>query len=200
MPRSAAKQRAPPPGCDLDLHTLGELLEDTVLLAAEEGAVADCTSFIDYVSAALPPDMLQSLAQLMGGDGGDASVSGAGWFLQEIWEERYAPKDNGQSCADADAPIECQVCERRVNLTRHHLYPREMHKFCLKRSVATAEELERSVLHCCRLCHNAIHRFFSNEDLALRYHSLELLLADEKFFRFAKWNAGQSAGRNGKCR
>ena len=34
---------------------------------------------------------------------------------------------------------------------------------------ATPTQKERRVLHCCRLCHNAIHRFFSNEDLALRY-------------------------------
>ena len=73
MPRPSAKPRAPPPDRDLDLHTLSELLEDTVLLAAEEGAAADCTSFAEYVSAALPPDMLQSLAELMGGDGGGRS-------------------------------------------------------------------------------------------------------------------------------
>jgi hypothetical protein len=201
MPRSAAKSRvAQPVEGELLLRTLSDLLEDTVLLAAEEGAATECASFTEYISAALPPDMLESLAELMGGDGGDESEGGIGWFLQEIWAERFAPNDSSESCADMDAPRDCQVCERRVTLTRHHLFPREMHKFCLKRGVATAEELERRVLHCCRLCHNAIHRFFSNEELALRYHSLELLLEDDKFFRFARWNAAQPAGRNGKCR
>jgi hypothetical protein len=201
MPRSSAKTRAPPAAdSEIRLRTLSDLLEDTVLLAAEEGAAVACASFTEYICAALPPDMLDSLAELMGGDGGDGSGGGADWLLKEIWEERFAPKDEADACADADAPSDCQVCERRVTLTRHHLFPREMHKFCLKRGVATADELERRVLHCCRLCHNAIHRFFTNEDLALRYHTLELLLNDDKFFRFARWNASQPAGRNGKCR
>ncbi len=200
MPRAAAKPRAPPPAeSDLSLRTLSDLLEDTVLLAAEEGAAVACSSFTEFISAALPPDMLDSLAELMGGNIDDGA-GGADWLLQEIWEERFAPKDNAEECADVDRPSDCQVCERRVNLTRHHLFPREMHKFCLKRGVATAQELELRVLHCCRLCHNAIHRFFTNEDLALQYNTLELLLSDEKFFRFARWNAAQPAGRNGKCR
>ncbi len=178
MPRHAAKSRAPPPqtATDLDLNLLSDLLEDTVLLAAEDGAADACESFTDYITAALPPEVLQRLSELSGGIGDDdsgvfASDSGDGaiWFLQELWKERYSPRDEDETNFGDDAPSHCLVCERCVRLTRHHLFPREMHKFCLKRNVASADELERRVLHCCRLCHNAIHRFFSNEDLALRY-------------------------------
>ena len=189
------------------MQILSDLLDDTVLLAAEEGAADACESFTDYISAALPPEMLLQLAELSGGSAGDdiggdsvATGDAASWFLREIWTERYAPKDDEDVSFGDDVPSECQVCERSVRLTRHHLFPREMHKFCLKRNVASADELERRLLHCCRLCHNAIHRFFSNEDLALRYNTLPLLLSDDKFFRFAKWNSAQSAGKNGKCR
>jgi len=206
MPLRPAKSRVPPPPSAVDMSTISELLEDTLLLAAEEGAADACATFTDYITAALPADMLQMLADLTGGHAGegagegDSSEGGAGWFLREIWEERYAPKVEEDGIIEDDVPSECQVCERGVRLTRHHLFPREMHKFCLKRGVATGEELERRVLHCCRLCHNAIHRFFTNEELALKYNTLELLLCDEKFFRFARWNASQAAGRNGKCR
>jgi hypothetical protein len=158
------------------LNLLSDLLEDTVLLAAEDGAADACESFTDYITAALPPEVLQRLSELSGGvddddSGAFSSDSGDGaiWFLQELWKERYSPRDEEETNFGDDAPSHCLVCERCVRLTRHHLFPREMHKFCLKRNVASADELERRVLHCCRLCHNAIHRFFSNEDLALRY-------------------------------
>jgi hypothetical protein len=187
MPRSTAKSRPAPSQSDLDLQTLSDLLEDTVLLAAEEGAAQACESFTEYISAALPPEMLLQLAELSGGISedrveGEESASGdaASWFLQEIWTERYSPKatqDDEDASYGDDVPNECQVCERCVKLTRHHLFPREMHKFCIKRNVAAAEELERRVLHCCRLCHNAIHRFFSNEDLALRCSTFPILHA-----------------------
>ena len=201
MPRGGSKSREAPSSSDGDMTTLHDLLQDTVLLAAEEGAVGSCAAFVEYISAALPPEVLQRLADVMGGGGQEGEGSdGANWLLQEMWEEQYAAKDVQDGSDDDIAPSDCQVCERHVRLTRHHLFPREMHKFCLKRGVATADQLERSVLHCCRLCHNAIHRFFTNEDLALRYNTLALLLSDDKFFRFARWNAGQPAGRNGLCR
>jgi hypothetical protein len=197
MPQSI-KSHAPVPTCDIDAETLAELLQDTALLAAQEGAAASCESFVDYISEALPTDMLQQLAQLMGA--GSQEGDSVRCLLQELWEDRYAPADEEAEEHCDDTPIHCQVCERCVPLTRHHLFPRETHKFCLKRKLATAEELEHRVLLCCRLCHNAIHRFFSNEDLAAQFNTLEKLLSDQKFFRFAKWNAAQSAGRNGKCR
>jgi len=205
MPRGGAKSTATRARSDADAATdvtLHELLQDTVLLAAEEGAAASCATFVEYVCAVLPEEMLQRLAEVMGGGGGREDGDGTSWLLQEIWEERYAPDNTPQDSSDGDdgAPLDCEVCERSVRLTRHHLFPREMHKFCIKRSLASPQELERRVLHCCRLCHSAIHRFFTNEDLALRYNTLQLLLADDKFFRFARWNAAQPAGRNGKCR
>ena len=39
----------------------------------------------------------------------------------------------------------------------------------------------------CRMCHSAIHRFYTNRELAEDYWSLELLLGSDKVYAFAKW-------------
>ena len=70
---------------------------------------------------------------------------------------------------------------------------------CLKRALAAEPELSRT-MPVCRLCHDAIHRFFTNEQLATHFHTLEALLGDERFYRFAKWNSKQSSGRQCKLR
>ena len=120
-------------------------------------------------------------------------------FLVEIWKERF---DN--SALDLDENMDliedgcCLVCERKVRLTRHHLYPREIHRSLIKKGYDAADL--NNTIAVCRLCHSTIHRFWSNEELAKSYHSLELLMADPKYYKYAKWASGQSASRcSTKC-
>ena len=49
------------------------------------------------------------------------------------------------------------------------------------------------MLSVCRQCHNAIHRFFTNEELAESYFTLDLLLDAPKFFKYAKWASRQKS-------
>ena len=189
---------------------LAELLSDTVDLAMEEGATDNADSFVDFVVACIPLELLNELLDITGGSssgGGDAedredpsrSVTA---FLAAMWDETFPPSNVIPAQQAADAPRSsrcCEVCERSVKLTRHHVYPRTTHKMCVKKGVAVEPELSR-IMSVCRLCHDAIHRFFSNEQLALEYHTLEALLSDEKFYRFAHWNSKQSSGRQCKLR
>ena len=39
----------------------------------------------------------------------------------------------------------------------------------------------------CRLCHSTIHRFFTNNELAETYNTVDKLLDNEIFFKYAKW-------------
>ena len=66
----------------------------------------------------------------------------------------------------------CPLCKRHVSqLSRHHLLPR------------ARGGKEEHVLHICFDCHDAVHEFFDNSELARRYTSIEALLSNERFAR-----------------
>ena len=149
------------------LGDLSDLLEEVVSLAEEEEETIDATTFSAYVQSMLPVEILEQLQTLTGGsDGGDDSdedsdSGGGGGFLHAMWTERYAPPD-----VDTDTNLSlysfaartCECCEREgVNLTRHHVYPKETHKTCLKRGL-TNKDLQ-TTLSVCRLCHSTMHRY-----------------------------------------
>ena len=117
---------------------------------------------------------------------------------QDIWKERFEKKDSLDE--DNDEMIECGeclLCERNVKLTRHHLIPRETHKNMLKKG--KTRDLLNKTIPVCRLCHSAIHRFFSNTELACEYNTYEKLMEDERVFRFARW-ASSLSNLCRKCR
>ena len=86
----------------------------------------------------------------------------------------------------------CQLCQRIMPLTDHHLIPRDVQKKYLKRGLM--QEADRSrVLKCCRQCHNAIHRLFDHEVLAERLNTLEALLEEEKVQSWVAFASKQKA-------
>jgi hypothetical protein len=166
----------------MDEDLMCQLLDETVALAEEEGATLSCDKFTEFVQEMLPPDILLALEDI----NGDAS------FLADMWEERFKPEEV-EEVEDKDGllpPGCCLVCENLRRLTRHHVYPREMHKKLARRGYD--EFTLHTTITICRMCHSTIHRFWSNEELALHYYSLDLLLEDEKFMKYAKWAAKQS--------
>ena len=75
-----------------------------------------------------------------------------------------------------DTVAGCELCEREMPLTFHHLIPKqEAPKYKTRLSKA---ELVRGV-HVCRPCHSAIHRTFTNQQLAASRRTIDSLL-DEK--------------------
>jgi len=78
----------------------------------------------------------------------------------------------------------CPLCKRHVSqLSRHHLLPR------------ARGGKEEHVLHICFDCHDAVHEFFDNSELARRYTSIEALLSNERFARHVAWLAKQHPER-----
>lgn len=70
----------------------------------------------------------------------------------------------------------CELCKRKgVNLTEHHLTPRE----------AGGKSLPTALL--CTTCHKQIHALFTNKELALNLNTLQKLHDDEKIQRYLKW-------------
>ena len=169
-----------------------ELLDEAIDIAEEEGKVSTYESFRISIEETLPPEVLNFLRELAGDDDDDGEQESS--FLKSIWSERYESrlKNEGEEDDDTDSYIGhgcCLVCERHTNLTRHHVYPRETHRTMIKKGLEKKALSE--TIPICKMCHRTIHKFFSNEELANNLHSLELLLSNEKFYKYAKWAGAQ---------
>lgn len=157
----------------MDEATLIQLLDESCKVAEEEGATATLDEFVAFINDMLPLDVIQELE----------SINGGADYLRDIWSERYDPSNAEPEEEEDDGA--CQVCERMVRRTRHHVFPREVHK-ALKKKGYDAKLLSTTIA-ICRMCHSTIHRLFTNEQLAESYYTVELLLEDERFLKYAKW-------------
>lgn len=84
----------------------------------------------------------------------------------------------------------CPCCHRRTRLTFHHLIPKKMH-----RRKRFKKQYSKTVLNegiaVCRLCHNGIHRFYSEMELAQHFASLAALKKDPALANYFAWVAKQ---------
>ncbi|KAI0067432.1 hypothetical protein BV25DRAFT_1867886 [Artomyces pyxidatus] len=88
---------------------------------------------------------------------------------------------------------ECELCERDVPLTYHHLIPRSTHAKVLKRKWHP-ESMINSVAWLCRPCHTAVHRFARTDELARNYYTMQLLLERDEIQRWKSYAAKQRYG------
>lgn len=86
---------------------------------------------------------------------------------------------------------QCPLCARRARLTFHHLIPRKMHRRSYYKKHYSREVLNQGVA-ICRQCHDGIHRFYTEMELAKQLYSLALLQQDEKLSRYFEWVGKQS--------
>lgn len=96
------------------------------------------------------------------------------------------PLPSSSSSADirpTGLPSECELCEREgIPLTIHHLFPRSEHTHLLKRRPDDFTRHALIVTHrayICRPCHSAVHRIFSNRELADEWFTMERLRESE---------------------
>ncbi|KAF9466658.1 hypothetical protein BDZ94DRAFT_1250423 [Collybia nuda] len=88
---------------------------------------------------------------------------------------------------------ECEICEREVPLTYHHLIPRAVHAKVLKKRWHP-EEMLNSVAWLCRPCHSMVHSVAKNEELAKEYHTVALLLKRDDIAKWKFYAAKQRFG------
>lgn len=78
----------------------------------------------------------------------------------------YVPKYSAENLV----PNRCELCHRsrskKRKLTRHHLIPN---------SVTKKQFMQTKLAMICWDCHRYIHSIFTNEELAFKYNSIELL-------------------------
>eukprot|EP00189_Rhodosorus_marinus_P006182 CAMPEP_0113954662 /NCGR_PEP_ID=MMETSP0011_2-20120614/729_1 /TAXON_ID=101924 /ORGANISM="Rhodosorus marinus" /LENGTH=188 /DNA_ID=CAMNT_0000963919 /DNA_START=3 /DNA_END=566 /DNA_ORIENTATION=- /assembly_acc=CAM_ASM_000156 len=106
-------------------------------------------------------------------------------FFECLSRELELAQARLQEDNDSGLEGECQLCEREIPLTRHHVFPRAVHKD-LKRKGYTIQQLSTTV-SICRSCHTAIHKFIPEKELALRYNTIDALVEHEKVKSFIEW-------------
>jgi hypothetical protein len=82
----------------------------------------------------------------------------------------------------------CDLCDRPKKLTKHHLVPRAVHG--KKRYVNRfgKKEMRKRGLMICKECHDGIHDLIPDEkELAEKYHTKEVLLANEAIRKHIAW-------------
>jgi hypothetical protein len=171
---------------------LFDLLEDSIALAKEDGAHKNAAEFKSFMLAMLPEIVLFDLCELA------HSESEPEAFLDDLWMDRFS-EPSVQSAHDTILPGCCLICERLSRLTRHHVFPLSTHSKMLNKRGVSAERL-KTTISICRMCHSTLHRFFTNEELAESYYTVELLLADQKFYSYAKWASRQTGASCGTRR
>ncbi|TEB24580.1 hypothetical protein FA13DRAFT_1669312 [Coprinellus micaceus] len=147
----------------------------------------------EYVST-LPLDSLSpSFTETLTSYGQVPDEEGATRLLRKV-AVRYLEQ------ATAPPPVwnstrtkECEICEREVPLTYHHLIPRSTHAKVLKRGWHP-ESVINKVAWLCRPCHSVVHNVARGEELAQHYHTVDLLLEREDIQRWRKYASKQRFG------
>ncbi len=82
----------------------------------------------------------------------------------------------------------CELCDRPVKRTKHHLIPRAVHTKKRFIRLFGKKEMRDRGLMLCKLCHDGIHDLIPNEkELAEKYNTKELLLQNESIVKHIEW-------------
>lgn len=87
----------------------------------------------------------------------------------------------------SDQPAKCELCERALALTRHHLIPRTRHKNKKNKNTFDRADVKGRIAWVCRACHDNIHAVLTEKELERRYNTLEELAAHPKIQKFTNW-------------
>ena len=85
----------------------------------------------------------------------------------------------------------CELCEREVITTSHHLIPRQIHSKNWCKHMFTREEMKGRRADLCGDCHPMVHQYFSHAELGKSYNTVDKLLTHEKVIKFVEWVSKQ---------
>lgn len=82
--------------------------------------------------------------------------------------------------------MNCTICLRDKDLTKHHLIPVSRHKNKKIKAAFSKEELSFTV-DVCRECHNQLHALISEKEMAESYNTMTKLLDHEGVAKYTNW-------------
>lgn len=110
-------------------------------------------------------------------------------ILAELTKDKFHLEPD---CNNSITPGTCYFCKRQMKMSRHHLYPKEMHLKYIKKGF-TKEFLASNTLSLCRPCHSAVHRAEPNDVLASDYNTPESLIKHPKIIKFVNYIKNRTA-------
>ncbi|KAF8710129.1 hypothetical protein AX14_013426 [Amanita brunnescens Koide BX004] len=137
----------------------------------------------------IPPSFFDTMAAYGITSDTDESMSFIRHVLRDFVQEACAPPPVWSSTRTT----ECEICEREVPLTYHHLIPRSTHEKARKRKWHPESMLD-SVAWLCRPCHTTVHHVARNDDLAQNYYTIDLLLQREDIRRWRNYASRKRFG------
>lgn len=110
------------------------------------------------------------------------------WQIFDILDDDSSTDSDGVDTDEDFGENECQMCERIMPLTFHHLFPKKIHKRIEERkrgdkgeAVGIPKHLLRTCgIMICRPCHSMLHRTFDHRTLAEEKNTLEKICDDPK--------------------
>lgn len=81
----------------------------------------------------------------------------------------------------------CEMCEREMELTFHHLIPKQVHSKNWAKKMFTKDEMKTRGIDICKDCHSHLHKKYSHAELARLYNTLELIMENEHIKKFVGW-------------
>ncbi|PWN21317.1 hypothetical protein BCV69DRAFT_282053 [Microstroma glucosiphilum] len=147
--------------------------------------------------------VLSTLKELLLFDEAEA-VSAAPTIVEEILDSMRTPPPDPVTSArprhKKGTLGECEICERMMPLTEHHLIPRSEHAKLSRQGTYTLDEMRSRLAMLCRPCHSAVHHMLPADDLASRFNTVEALFEHEgvkKWGRYASGLKERQAGYEG---
>lgn len=108
-----------------------------------------------------------------------------------LMEDVVLDEDRADRESELDTSGLCEMCERPMNLTAHHLTPRVTHSRYLKQGY-TREFLNTCIM-ICRQCHSKIHSTEDERTLAREFNTLEKIMAHPEIVRWVSYAHKQKA-------
>jgi 5-methylcytosine-specific restriction endonuclease McrA len=85
----------------------------------------------------------------------------------------------------------CEMCERPMNLTAHHVIPRVTHSKYLRKGYT--KEFLNTCIMICRQCHSKIHSTEDNKTLAREYNTLDKIMQHPEVIAWVAYARKQKA-------
>ncbi len=85
----------------------------------------------------------------------------------------------------------CELCNRKMILTIHHLIPKAIHKKQWTKKHFKKIELRENVIKICEDCHKFIHQQFPMKVIGKELNSKEKLMKNQLIDNFIKFAAKQ---------
>eukprot|EP00756_Hemistasia_phaeocysticola_P029518 Hpha_TRINITY_DN16237_c1_g2::TRINITY_DN16237_c1_g2_i1::g.16477::m.16477 len=165
---------------------------ETDIACLQESIVAE---ILDWSPEAEAPSA-EHVSERMGTSGVTDMIESLGVPVDEVadlWEKLCAgvaelleDEDEGEDLQDG----ECELCERELPLTLHHVIPKTTHDYYLsgagRKFGFTKEECFKTI-PICRPCHNAVHRVRDHRQLAETARTRETLMEVPELAKFVGW-------------